>query len=403
MTNHRCLHALAAYIVIAGLCLNSHFVDCGMTSAFHESAKSGHSQAASTGNWNWTQCYGAGPWKVIRLAGDMVNQYPKQEFPGIANDFVVAINSQEGTASVLELRFGKVVNSISNMSGSASYTLLPNGLLLQTGLANMSAWSVPELELSWSIESLPNALSDDIIFSAAGQYFCMNNGTVYAPFPVCFNASDGSFLWSPNGSFSGVAESEGLLIAWINAHSGEGSELGVVATVMAIEVVTGTYLWSQNATVPILVHGGFLLLFANYSAGTAMDAQTGKEIWTKAVIRNDNTHVSVTQDGVLLTSAGAYYLANGSCLWTFPPEACQWGAIISQRPDRAGGKFLCYYGYPEGMEYRVGDLATGELSRYWKENLIASGPLFGGELGFYFFAQKQSGDQYTFCLHRLNE
>ncbi len=353
-------------------------------------------------NWKWTSCYGNLPSNTT------------YSFVGSYEDFGVVASSHNEVV-VVDLYNGTTINSenlsLPNMSNPISYQVLPNGMLLQLGWATMAAWSLPDLELMWSVDTFQ--LGGPAVLSTTQNFFCIyllqasSSGYGNSAYPSCFRVSDGSLLWTSWGNISmaqvTMYESQGILIAYSRQYPN-------TPMITAIQVETGTYLWSSPplAAFFLVYEELAVILTPPYTSPvgiSALNIYNGTVVWNQITMQSFGS--LVTNSGVAVTSGAAYWIRNGSCIWTASPNYNSYSwilAALSQPPVGSGGKPTFLYSAPTnyfiGFNYTIGDVMTGELAPPTVIITPSGNQLFSSDLGYYFFAVHPLGSVGNrYCLH----
>jgi hypothetical protein len=350
-------------------------------------------------NWKWRACYGT-------LSSDTT-----YAFAGSWKDFGI-VTSSGNEVVVVDLHNGTVIQSknlsLPNMFNPISYQVLSNGVLLQLGWATMAAWSLPDLELIWSVETFQIWASTEVVLSTTGKFFCINllqGGTT--AYPSCFRVSDGSLLWTSWGNMSmtqyvGFHESQGILITYSHQFS-------TLLLVAAVEVETGTYLWGSQLLSLFLVYQELVVVILPTAYGspqgvTALNIRTGAVTWNQPDLSSFGS--LATDSGVAVGLGAAYWLHNGSCIWSTPSTIYNsWSlTALSQPPVGSRAKATFLYSIPSsyanGFNYTIGDVMTGDLAPTTVIITPSGNQLFSSDLGYYFFAVHPLGPtENRYCFH----
>ncbi len=351
--------------------------------------------AAGTSQWKWSTCLGTQPTYQVNLVGTS-NRHAVVSGP---QNSIYIVDLENGT-----LLANKTLPLLP--SDSALYVVSEQELLLQLNYASIVAWSVPDLTQKWSELTYRNS-GTGAIFSSTGAFFCLwlliprHN---YLSAPVCIRSTDGSTLWSGMSNQSYFSSVQHELLEW-------GGVLVVVTRTQAtaVELASGNALWTINFTtiVSTLVASHGLVIISNVlEDGTwAVDIHTGAVVWNQTAITLQLPGAG-TSNGLFVTASGAIYISNGSTVWTMA-EGLYCNGFFLSVPDHPTkdheGQFLCSTFLQAGLNYTVGNILTGKVSRPNVVLTPSGDALFGSRAGFFLLGAHPEGSNLDrYCVDALN-
>jgi len=229
-----------------------------------------------------------------------------------------------------------------------------------------------------------NASTGEEIWSAGGggrgTDAIVNGDFVYCG-GIAYNASTGSELWSPNPHSACVPQAfaDGCLYAYAYNVSFPQVGAGIVA-LLCLNASTGAEIWRISvdfvSTDPAVANG---MLYIAGSKGTfyALDAKTGKEIWSYPLIPFPTRGSPAVYEGVVYMGSfdhNVYALnaTNGAKIWNYTT-----GAFIESSPAVANG--VVYIGSDDGNFYALNATNGAKIWNYTTSGGMSS-PAVAGDV-----------------------
>lgn len=290
---------------------------------------------AATGKSRWSVDTGGYPFPT--LANNVLYIATPQNL--ISHNTLLAVETQTGR---LLWKTDLTIEGIK--TDYLSHPLVGNGLAYlnmqirnnDTTLFSLAAFHITTGKLAWSrpIQRIPQFLpSNGFPLVLAGNVLYANT---YSQL-TALNALDGTILWktgseaflNPTGGFATPVVAHGMV--YIGPGASGSSD------VSAFNATTGALRWSAHLTenlylesVPVVANGRiYLATVSNTGQFVALDAQTGKQIWSTSISNPLCASRLTLMNGILTCAEGAFDEQTGK-------ELLKWSDVI---PSYAENEF----------------------------------------------------------------